>query len=106
MILRSPQLACSSISKGRISRRVGKFSPVSVSCARSTRLARGPSSCTVNKAQLVEKIAELVGGRKIPQITDVRDESTDEVRIVLELKGDASDELAMAHLCKHTPLQT
>jgi DNA gyrase subunit A len=61
---------------------------------------------TVNKAQLVEKIAELVGGRKIPQVIDVRDESTDEVRIVLELKGEASDELAMAYLCKHTPLQT
>lgn len=60
---------------------------------------------TVNKAQLVEKIAELVGGRKIPQITDVRDESTEDVRIVLELKGDASDELAMAYLCKHTTLQ-
>jgi DNA gyrase subunit A len=60
---------------------------------------------TVNKAQLVEKIAELVGGRKIPQIVDVRDESTDDVRIVLELKGDASDDLAMAYLCKHTPLQ-
>lgn len=59
----------------------------------------------MNKAQLVEKIAELVGGRKIPQITDVRDESTDEVRMVLELKGDASDELAMAYLCKHTTLQ-
>ncbi len=60
----------------------------------------------VNKAQLVEKIAELVGGRKIPQVIDVRDESTDEVRIVLELKGEASDDLAMAYLCKHTPLQT
>ena len=60
---------------------------------------------TVNKAQLVEKIAEMVGERKIPQITDVRDESTDEVRIVLELKSEASDELAMAYLCKHTPLQ-
>jgi len=60
---------------------------------------------TVNKAQLVEKIAELVGERKIPQILDVRDESTEEVRIVLELKSEASDELAMAFLCKHTPLQ-
>jgi DNA gyrase subunit A len=60
---------------------------------------------TVNKAQLVEKIAELVGGRKLPQIIDVRDESTDEVRIVLELKGDTSDALAMAYLCKHTTLQ-
>lgn len=60
---------------------------------------------TVNKAQLVEKIAELVGGRKIPQIVDIRDESTDEVRIVMELKTEASEELAMAYLCKHTPLQ-
>lgn len=60
---------------------------------------------TVNKAQLVEKIAEMVGGRKIPQVTDVRDESTDEVRIVLELKSDAPEELAMAYLCRHTPLQ-
>ena len=60
---------------------------------------------TVNKAQLVEKIAELVAGRKIPQVVDVRDESTDDVRIILELKGDASDELVMAYLCKHTSLQ-
>jgi DNA gyrase subunit A len=60
---------------------------------------------TVNKALLVEKIAEMVGERKIPQIVDVRDESTDEVRIVLELKSDASDDLAMAYLCKHTSLQ-
>jgi DNA gyrase subunit A len=60
---------------------------------------------TVNKAQLVEHIAALVDGRKIPQIIDVRDESTEDVRIVLELKGDAADELAMAYLCKHTQLQ-
>ncbi|MBI3250077.1 MAG: DNA topoisomerase IV subunit A [Deltaproteobacteria bacterium] len=60
---------------------------------------------TVNKAQLVETIAELVSERKLPQILDVRDESTDEVRIVLELKGEVSDELAMAYLCKHTTLQ-
>ena len=61
---------------------------------------------TVNKAQLVEKIAEFVSGRKIPQVVDVRDESTDDIRIVLELKGTTSDELAMAYLCRHTPLQT
>ena len=61
---------------------------------------------TVNKAQLVEKIAEFVSGRKIPQVVDVRDESTDDIRIVLELKGKTSDELAMAYLCRHTPLQT
>ncbi len=61
---------------------------------------------TVNKAQLVEKIAEFVSSRKIPQIVDVRDESTDDIRIVLELKGNTSDELAMAYLCRHTSLQT
>ena len=60
---------------------------------------------TVNKAQLVEKIAELVIERKVPQILDVRDESTDDIRIVLELKGDNSEELALAYLCRHTPLQ-
>ena len=60
---------------------------------------------TVNKAQLVEKIAEFVIERKVPQIIDVRDESTDDVRIVLELKGETSEELALAYLCKHTPLQ-
>ncbi len=61
---------------------------------------------TVNKAQLVEKIAEFVSSRKIPQVIDVRDESTDDIRIVLELKGNTSDELAMAYLCRHTSLQT
>lgn len=61
---------------------------------------------TVNKAQLVEKIAEFVSNRKIPQVLDVRDESTDDIRIVLEIKGTTSDELAMAYLCRHTTLQT
>ena len=61
---------------------------------------------TVNKAELVEKIAEEVVGRKLPHIVDVRDESTDDVRIVLELKPEASPDAAMAYLYKHTGLQT
>jgi DNA gyrase subunit A len=61
---------------------------------------------TVNKAQLVEQIAELIIARKLPLVTDVRDESTDDVRVVLELKPDASPEAAMAYLYKHTGLQT
>jgi DNA gyrase subunit A len=61
---------------------------------------------TVNKAELVERIAEEIVGRRIPQVTDVRDESTADVRIVLELKADAAPETAMAYLYKHTPLQT
>jgi DNA gyrase subunit A len=60
----------------------------------------------VNKAQLVERIAEVVIGRKLPPLVDVRDVSTDDVRIQLELKKDADEKMVMAYLCKHTPLQT
>src|SRR6185312_8174564 len=61
---------------------------------------------TVNKAELVERIAEEIMSRKLPQVVDVRDESTDDVRIVLELKAEATSEAAMAYLYKHTSLQT
>ncbi|MCA1584977.1 MAG: DNA topoisomerase [Acidobacteria bacterium] len=60
----------------------------------------------VNKAQLVERIGEVVLGRKMPHLLDVRDLSTDDVRIELELKKDADENLVMAYLFKHTPLQT
>jgi DNA gyrase subunit A len=58
-----------------------------------------------NKAKLLEHIGSVVEQRKLPQIVDVRDESTEEVRIVLELKADASPEAAMAWLFKNTDLQ-
>ena len=61
---------------------------------------------TVNKAQLVERIAEIVLTRKLPPLLDVKDLSTDDVRIALELKRDADDKKVMAYLCKHTPLQS
>ena len=60
----------------------------------------------VNKSQLIEQIAEQIISRKLPLVVDVRDESTADVRIVLELKPEASVEAAMAYLYKHTPLQT
>ena len=60
----------------------------------------------VNKSTLVMRFGDLVRERKLAQLVDVRDESTREVRIVLELKKDASAELVMAYLYKHTPLQT
>lgn len=60
----------------------------------------------VNKATLVEKIADLIVQRKVPQLVDVRDESTTEVRIVLELASDADSEAAMAFLFRHTPLES
>ncbi len=58
-----------------------------------------------NKATLVEKIGALILGRKVPQLVDVRDESTDRVRVVLELRKGAKPDEAMAYLCRHTPLQ-
>src|SRR6266516_4255778 len=61
---------------------------------------------TVNKSELVLHIGEEILARKLPQVLDVRDESTADVRIVLELKADASPETAMAYLYKHTALQT
>jgi DNA gyrase subunit A len=60
----------------------------------------------VNKSQLVEKIGNLILERKVPQLSDVRDESTDEVRVVLELSPNADPELAMAYIMKHTSLET
>src|ERR671938_1032503 len=59
----------------------------------------------VNKAQLVERIAEVVMSRKLPQLLDVKDLSTEDVRIALEMKRDADEKMIMAYLFKHTPLQ-
>lgn len=61
----------------------------------------------VNKANLIEKIAELVRDRKIDGIIDVRDESDrDGMRIVIELKRDAQSEVVLNQLFKHTQMQT
>lgn len=60
----------------------------------------------LSKADLVEKIADIVRAGKLPQVTDVWDESTTEIRVVLELKKGADADQAMAYLFKHTPLQT
>jgi DNA gyrase subunit A len=61
---------------------------------------------SVNKAALVERIAEVVLSRKLPPLLDVKDVSTDDVRIALELKRDADPKMVMAYLYKNTPLQT
>ncbi len=60
---------------------------------------------TVDKATIVERIGEIITAKKVPQLVDVRDESTTDVRIVLELQTHADPNLAMAYLFKHTPLQ-
>jgi len=59
----------------------------------------------MTKASIVEKIAEVILSRKLPFLLDVRDESTTDVRIVLEIKRDADPAIVMAYLYKNTPLQ-
>jgi DNA gyrase subunit A len=61
---------------------------------------------TVNKSALVERIGDIAAGRNLPPLLDVKDVSTDDVRIALELKKDADEKMVMAYLFKHTPLQT
>ncbi|HEY3886910.1 MAG TPA: DNA topoisomerase IV subunit A [Vicinamibacterales bacterium] len=61
---------------------------------------------TVDKSVLVERIAEVALSRKLPPLLDVKDLSTEDVRISLELKKEADEKMVMAYLYKHTPLQT
>jgi DNA gyrase subunit A len=61
----------------------------------------------VNKARLVEQIAEHVRDRKIEGISDLRDESDrDGMRVVIELKRDANAEVVLNQLYKHTTMQS
>ena len=60
----------------------------------------------VDKSALVERIGDVVLARKLPQLLDVKDLSTDDVRISLEIKRDADEKMVMAYLFKHTSLQT
>ena len=60
----------------------------------------------VNKAKLLERIAELVNEKKIEGISDLRDESDREgMRIVMELKRDAIPDIVLNNLYKLTPMQ-
>ncbi|QSQ08624.1 DNA gyrase subunit A [Koleobacter methoxysyntrophicus] len=60
----------------------------------------------VNKARLIEKIAELVKDKKIDGISDLRDESDRSgMRIVIELKKDANPNIVLNQLYKHTQMQ-
>ena len=60
----------------------------------------------VNKARLIEKIAELVKEKKVDGITDLRDESNREgMRVCIELRRDVNANVLMNRLLKHTQLQ-
>ncbi len=61
----------------------------------------------VNKANLIEKIADLVRANKINDISNIRDESDrDGMRVVIELKRDAQPPVVLNQLFKHTQMQT
>lgn len=61
----------------------------------------------INKAALIEKIAELVQTKKVEGIADIRDESDkDGVRIVIEVKRGALPKVILNNLYQHTPLET
>ncbi|MCP4714338.1 MAG: DNA gyrase subunit A [Deltaproteobacteria bacterium] len=60
----------------------------------------------VNKARLIEKMADLVQNKKIEGISDIRDESDREgVRVVIDLKKDAISKVVLNQLYKHTQMQ-
>ncbi len=61
----------------------------------------------VNKARMIEQMAELVRDKRIEGISDLRDESDrDGVRVVIELKRDAVPDVVLNQLYRYTPLQT
>jgi DNA gyrase subunit A len=61
---------------------------------------------TVNKTEMIKHMANLVKEKVIVGISDIRDESKDDIRIVVEVKRDAMAEVVLNHLYKHTQLQT
>ena len=61
----------------------------------------------VNKTTLIEKMADLVGAKKMTDVSDIRDESDrDGMRIVVEVKRDGSPHTVMSQLFKHTALES
>jgi DNA gyrase subunit A len=59
----------------------------------------------VNKAELITRIADLVHEKKLEGIKDLRDESTRDIRIVVELKNNAQPQAVLNYLYKHTQLE-
>jgi len=60
----------------------------------------------VNKSDLITRIAELVQEKKLEGIRDLRDESTSDIRVVVELKGTAHPQAVLNALYKHTELES
>jgi DNA gyrase subunit A len=61
---------------------------------------------SVNRAQLVERIAQLANEKVLPEISGVRDESDERTRVVVELKREARPQVIINNLFQHTALET
>ena len=59
----------------------------------------------VNKAKLIERIADLVKDKRLEGISDIRDESDSDIRMVIEIKRDANANVVLNNLYKNTPMQ-
>jgi len=71
-----------------------------------TRIVISELPYMVNKASLIEKIAELVRDKRVDGITDLRDESDrDGLRVAIEVRRDVNPHIVLNHLYKHTQLQ-
>jgi DNA gyrase subunit A len=59
----------------------------------------------VNKSDLLQKVADLVHEKKLEGVRDIRDESTKDIRVVVELKNNANAQTVLNYLYKHTQLE-
>ncbi len=73
---------------------------------KDTRIIISSIPYRVNKADMITKIADLVRDKKIDGIKDLRDESTSDIRVVVELKGTAYPQAVLNALYKHTELES
>jgi DNA gyrase subunit A len=73
---------------------------------KDTRIVITSIPYRVNKSELITRMAELVQEKKIEGIRDLRDESTNDIRVVVELKGAAHPQAVLNALYKHTELES
>ena len=91
---------------GRGSIKMRARARIETSSSGKTRILVTEIPYQVNKARLIESIAELVRDKKIDGITDLRDESDREgMRIVIELRRDANPNVVLNQLYKHTQME-
>ena len=60
----------------------------------------------VNKAKMIEKIAEIIIAKKLPPLIDIRDESDEKIRVVLEMKANSDADKIMSYIFKHSDMES